>query len=71
MLARLILARDEQGRPLSDDCLKNQVGGFLFAGYEVKIHHNFFYIIFSPSRNRLKLVNIIDSHEITTNDSDE
>ncbi|XP_005093330.1 cytochrome P450 72A15 [Aplysia californica] len=34
LLSLLLLARDEQGNALSDECLSSQVGGFLFAGFE-------------------------------------
>jgi len=34
LLDRLLLAHNEQGEPLSDAYLKDQVGGFLFAGFE-------------------------------------
>ncbi|GFO28292.1 cytochrome p450 [Plakobranchus ocellatus] len=34
MLSRLLQARDDEGKSLSDHCLFGQVGGFLFAGFE-------------------------------------
>ncbi|CAL1542566.1 unnamed protein product [Lymnaea stagnalis] len=34
LLARLLQARDENGNGLTDDCLLDQVCGFLFAGFE-------------------------------------
>ena len=33
-------ARDEQGNALGDDVIYSQVGGFLFAGFEVSVHHD-------------------------------
>ena len=30
-------ARDEQGNALGDDVIYSQVGGFLFAGFEVSV----------------------------------
>ena len=38
LLSRLMAARDEQGNALGDDVIYSQVGGFLFAGFEVSVH---------------------------------
>ena len=37
LLSRLMAARDEQGNALGDDVIYSQVGGFLFAGFEVSV----------------------------------
>lgn len=34
LLSRLLMARDDMGNPLSDSCIRSQIGGFLFAGFE-------------------------------------
>ena len=34
LLSRLLMARDDQGNSLSDECVNANVGGFLFAGFE-------------------------------------
>ncbi|KAL8609195.1 hypothetical protein ACOMHN_058815 [Nucella lapillus] len=36
LLSRLMAARDEQGKALSDNVIFSQVAGFLFAGYEAR-----------------------------------
>ena len=39
LLTRLMVARDEQGNALTDDIIFSQVGGFLFAGFEVSLRN--------------------------------
>ena len=35
LLSRLLRAKDDEGRTLNDESLFGQIGGFLFAGFEV------------------------------------